>query len=243
MKQQVRKKAVGYTRVSTTEQAEEGHSLEAQKDIIIEYCLRNKYEYIDCYKDPGISGKDMNRPGLQKMLSEIESGMVIICVSLSRLSRSVKDIQYIIEIIKEKGASIVFLDLNIDTSTAVGDLMLTIMSGLSQFERKQTSERVSHTMNNMSREGKLITKPRYGYKIIKNGKNSQIVEDPDEQGVIDKIRKLIQDDPKITVSSIVKILTKDDIKIRKAKKIYPDTITKIIKAYDLRAVPSHSVPQ
>lgn len=226
--------AVGYVRVSTSMQVEEGHSLEAQQQSIFDYCRYHKLEFSKFYRDEGLSGGNMDRPQLTLMLDELKPGNVVVVVSISRLSRSIKDTQQIIDTIKSKGASLSILDLNVDTNTATGELMVNMMATFAQFERKQTAERISTTMNNMSREGKLITKPRFGYKVIKDGKTSTVVEDPDEQLVIGTIRTILHNDPIATPSQIAKLLTAQGIKIRKSKTIRPDYIKKIIDSNNLR---------
>lgn len=227
--------AVGYVRVSTDLQVQDGHSIDSQKRSIFDYCLYKKFNFQRFYEDGGKSGKNTARPHLIEMLNQLQPGMIVIVTSISRLSRDIGDTRNIIDTIKNKGASLTILDLNVDTSTAMGDFMLNVMASVSQFERKQTSERVSTTLNNMSRDGTLITKPRYGFRLIKEGKESHIVEDPDEQRVISSIRDMIIADPKITTAAIVRRLEQQDVKIRKAKKIYHDTIRKIIDANNLRA--------
>lgn len=228
--------AVGYCRVSTDIQVQEGHSIEAQKNTIMDYCIKNKLQFNKFYVDEGKSGKDMQRPKLQKMLDRLVPGTVVISTAISRISRSVKDLQTIIDIIKNKASTLILLDINIDTGTAMGDLMMNITSSFSQFERKQTSERVSVVLNNMSHEGKLITKPRFGYKLIKDGDRSSLVENDEEQQVLNKIRHLIKADPKITTANIIRSLESDGVKIRKSKKIYHSSIMKIIKDNHLRPV-------
>lgn len=232
--------AVGYSRVSTDKQVKEGHSIETQEQTIMEYCVRNKIRFSRFYTEEAKSGKNMERPKLQLMLAELQPGMVVIATAVSRISRSVKDLQTIIETIKSKGATLTLLDVNIETGTANGDLLFNITAAFSQFERQQTSERISTVLDHMSREGKLITKPRYGYKIIKEGKETKIVENDEEQQVIHKIREIIRLDPMITVSAIVRRLEIEGVKIRKAKKIYHTAITKIIEANELRKVPNDS---
>lgn len=232
----INKIAVGYVRVSTTMQAEEGHSLEAQQQSIFDYCRYQKLEFSRFYRDEAISGGHMDRPQLTKMLEELQPGNVVIVVSISRLSRSIKDTQEIIGIIRSKGASLCILDLNVDTSTATGELMLNMMASFAQFERKQTAERISTTMSNMAREGKLVTKPSFGYKVIKDGKVSQVVEDPDEQAVINTIRTILHSDPVATPTQIAKLLSTQGIRIRKSKTIRGDFIKKIIDTNNLRPV-------
>jgi len=229
------KKAVGYVRVSTDMQVKDGHSLEAQKQNILDYCRYQKLDFERFYVDEGLSGKDMNRDNLQKMLDELVPNTVVIVTSISRISRSVKDTQIIVDTIKRKGSSLTILDLNVDTSTAMGDLMMNIMASISQFERVQTSERISATMQHMSRNGTLIKKPRFGYRIIKDENNkSSVVVDDDEQAIITIIANIISNDPSITNTEIARKLTAQGIKMRKSKQIYPNIIKKIIIDNNLR---------
>lgn len=227
--------AVGYVRVSTDLQVKDGHSIDAQKQSIFDYCRYQKLDFDRFYVDAGLSGKDMERPDLQQMLSDLKPGTVVVATAVSRISRSVKDLQTIIEIIKDKKCSLTLLDLNVDTSTPLGDFMLNVMAAISQFERKQTAERISQTMQHMSRNGTLITKPKYGYKIIKDddGK-SVVIECPEEQAVIDLIRNIVKDDPSLTVSAIARTLQARGIKMRKSKQVYPNVINKIIIDNNLR---------
>lgn len=236
MTEQIRQRAVGYVRVSTTQQVVEGHSIQQQQDQIMRYCTYKNLDLVKIYdRDAGKSGGEMEkRFDLHLMLSELEKDMVVIVVSISRLSRSIKDTQDIIEKIKNAGASLVILDLDVDTSKATGQLMLNVMSALSQFERHQTAERISNTLQNMSRNGKLQTKPRFGYSIIKNGKISELVENKEEQEVINKIRNIITEDPLITVAQITRMLQSQGVKIRKSKQPYPASVKKIIAENNLR---------
>lgn len=227
--------AVGYCRVSTSIQAEEGHSIETQKKNIKDYCTRKNLIFDRFYIDRGRSGKDMNRPYLQQMLDELQRGTVIIVVSGSRLTRNAEDDINIRKIISTKGCSIVTLDQEyVENTTPDGKFRIGLNALMSQFEREQTSQRVSNVLNNLSREGKLITKPPFGYKVVKEGKVSQLVEDPDEQTVINIIRDILQKDPVATPSSIAKTLNIQGIKMRKTKVVRPDYLKKIILVNNLR---------
>ena len=86
------KKAIGYIRVSTEQQADEGISLPAQRAKITAWCALNDYELITIYEDAGISGKTViKRPQLQAALSEMKKGMALVVYSLSILARSTKN--------------------------------------------------------------------------------------------------------------------------------------------------------
>ena len=89
----IEKKAVGYVRVSTTEQAREGVSLDAQRARIAAWCAANGYELMALHADEGVSGKRAtNRPALQAALdAACASKGALVVYSLSRLARSTKD--------------------------------------------------------------------------------------------------------------------------------------------------------
>ena len=86
------KTAIGYIRVSTEQQADEGISLEAQKAKIAAWCEINDYQLAQVYVDAGISGKSMDkRTGLQDALAATKKDNALVVYSLSRLARSTKD--------------------------------------------------------------------------------------------------------------------------------------------------------
>ena len=80
---------LAYCRVSTEEQAEEGFSIEGQTDKLRAYANLHDLGEITVIADPGISGKNMSRPGLQQLLAAVEAGHAahVIVWKLDRLSR------------------------------------------------------------------------------------------------------------------------------------------------------------
>ncbi|HNQ21296.1 MAG TPA: recombinase family protein, partial [Bacteroidales bacterium] len=208
-----KKLAFGYCRFSTTMQ-KDGDSIEIQKAEIEKYCAYKNYKLVDHYVDEAKSGKDIRRPSLQKMLEDLQPGMVIITKKLDRFSRSMSDTLKLIEQIKEKKCSIMFLDVDVDTSTPNGDFLLNITASYAQHERLTISNRVSDSMDYKSRNGTLQTKPRFGYKVIKNGKTTELVECEEEQQIIGLIKEMIEKDEQITVARITRNLNNNpDIKI------------------------------
>jgi len=98
--------AIGYCRVSTQQQAEEGVSLEAQKAKIAAWCLANDATLGQVFVDAGISGKRAdNRPELQSALNAVTASKgVLVVYNLSRLARSTKDTLLISERLDKAGA-------------------------------------------------------------------------------------------------------------------------------------------
>ena len=85
-------KAIGYVRVSTTEQAQEGISLEAQQGRIKAWAEANEFELVAIYQDAGLSGgRSDNRPALQQAIKAVTKDTALVVYSLSRLARSTRD--------------------------------------------------------------------------------------------------------------------------------------------------------
>jgi site-specific DNA recombinase len=230
------KRAVGYIRVSTQMQVEDGQSLEAQKNMILKFCIDNKMDFVKIYDDKGLSAKDYaKRPGLLLLLEELEPETVIITYSLSRISRTMKHIYELLDKIKEKDCELYLIDQpNLDFNNANSKFMFNVMASMTEYERMMTGSRVSATMQSMSREGRLKTKPKYGWRVEEVDGKKTHVEDEAEQKVIKKIGELIENDPRITIKAIIDVLERDGVKMRKAKKIYNSVISRIILDNKLR---------
>lgn len=114
---------IAYIRVSTEEQNT------ARQDA--------KFQDYDKVFTEKASGKNTDRPELQKMLEYVREGDSVTVDSYSRLARSTKDLLDIVDKLREKGVAFISLKENVDTSTPQGELMMTFFAGLAQFERQQ----------------------------------------------------------------------------------------------------------
>src|ERR1035437_8337457 len=135
-------KAIGYVRVSTDKQAEHGVSLEAQVEKIMAMATVHDVELLDVIVDAGESAKDLDRPGMVRILEMVQSravGMVIVA-KLDRLTRSVKDLAVLLEQFQRRGVSLVSVAESLDTGSASGRLVLNIMVSVSQWEREAIGE-------------------------------------------------------------------------------------------------------
>ena len=135
---------IGYVRVSTVDQ-NEARQVEALKKYGIEKWYSEK-----------VSGKDLNRPKLQEMLDFVREGDTIFIHDFSRISRSVKDLLSLIDLIEAKKVHLVSVKENLDTSTPAGRLMLTMIGAINEFERANLLERQA--------EGIAIAKAKGKYK-------------------------------------------------------------------------------
>jgi len=183
-------KAVGYARVSTTQQADEGVSLEAQQARISAYCVAQGLELVHVFTDAGLSGKRAdNRPALQQALDAVcETGGILVIYSLSRLSRSVADTLQIAEQLRDAGAELASLSERIDTSSAGGRMIFTMLSAFSAFERELTAERTSAALQFKKLQGERTGTVPYGFSLAADG--VQLVPVPEQQQAIQLIQQL-----------------------------------------------------
>lgn len=182
-------KAIGYARVSTLEQAHEGISLEAQERRIRAWCEAQGITLEGIYVDAGISGgRADNRPELQRALAACKRGELLVFYSLSRLSRSTRDVLAILDQLRRQGAEIVSLSEKLDTSTASGKLTLHMMAIIGEFERDIISERTRMAMLHLQRQGRYTGGCRpTGWAV---GAGGQLQALPDEQCLVARALEL-----------------------------------------------------
>ena len=182
---------IAYVRVSTAEQNED-RQIKALETHSIDEWFTEK-----------VSAKDVNRPKLQEMIRFVRKGDTVYVQDFSRLARSTSDLLNIVKEIEEKGANIISLKENFDTSTPTGKLMMTMMAAIAEFERENILER--------QREGIAIAKAAGKYK----GRNK--ISIPDFQDYYDLYMRR-----RISKSAIAKKL-----------KISRPTVDRLIKEYDI----------
>jgi site-specific DNA recombinase len=182
--------AVGYIRVSTADQADNGVSLEAQRARIEAWAVANGYELTAVHVDAGLSGKRAdNRPALQDALTEVTACRgILVCYSLSRLSRSVSDTLQISERLQAAGADLCSLTEKLDTSSAGGRMLFTMLSAFAQFERDLTSERTTAALQHKRQQGERVGEIPFGYALADDG--VQLVPVAHQQRAIALIREL-----------------------------------------------------
>jgi DNA invertase Pin-like site-specific DNA recombinase len=130
----------GYARVSSI-----GQSLETQLEQLAS-CDRIYQEKV--------SGATMERPELEMLIKQMRAGDVLVVTKLDRLARSTKDLLEIVEDLKQRKAALKILNMNLDTSTPTGTLMLTMLGAIAQFERELMLERQSEGIAKAKQDGK-----------------------------------------------------------------------------------------
>ncbi len=148
-----------YTRVSTDDQARgEYNSLESQRDICEHAIAVHAHEgwkttlYLD---DPGYSGKNLERPGMQALIQEVKAGQVdvVVAYKLDRITRYLPDFYEFWKVLNQHKVNFVSATQSFDTGTPMGMLMLNMLLSFGQFEREMIAERVSHKIAERAKKG------------------------------------------------------------------------------------------
>jgi DNA invertase Pin-like site-specific DNA recombinase len=222
------KRAIGYVRVSTAEQARDGVSLDAQRARITAWCAASGYELVALRADEGLSGKSAaNRPALRAALGDACAGKAALVVySLSRLARSTKDALAISERLAKAGADLVSLSEAIDTTSAAGKMVFRMLSVLAEFERDVIAERTRVAMQHKKAKGERVSREAaYGYRL--DG-NDRVIPDAAEQRTVSLIAELYTGGR--SLRQIAAALDAADIRPRRGDRWHPQTVARIAAA-------------
>jgi len=163
-----------YTRKSTEDGLEQAfNSLDAQREACAAYVLSQRHEgwslLPDLYDDGGFSGGSMERPGLKRLLADVEAGRVdtIVVYKVDRLTRSLADFARIVDVLDAAGASFVSITQSFNTTTSMGRLTLNVLLSFAQFEREVTGERIRDKIAASKRKGLWMGGPvPLGYVVM-----------------------------------------------------------------------------
>lgn len=150
-------RAALYTRVSTDEQAREGVSLAAQREALVAFCRSQGWDVADVYTDDGFSGKNLDRPAMQRLLRDVAAKAVdvVLVYRLDRLSRRQRDVLHLIEDVFDlAGVGFRSATESFDTTTPAGKAMLGMLSVFAQLERETIVERTRMGKAQAAKEGR-----------------------------------------------------------------------------------------
>ncbi len=176
-------RVVLYARVSTDKQADQGHSIEAQIEALGAYAKALSYEVVAIETDAA-SASSLERPGLQRALARIDAGEAdgLLVVKLDRLTRSVRDLLALVE----QGYALVSVSESLDTRSAMGRMLLKILTTVSEWEREVIGERTSTVMQHMKSRGEYTGGwPPFGFSV---GDNGELIQNAVEQAALGSIR-------------------------------------------------------
>lgn len=161
---------ITYTRVSSAEQADSGAGLAAQRAAIAAALAQRGWSEVAAFEDAGVSAgvPPLERPALSRALDMLAASQrspvgsrpgALVVAKLDRLARSVRDLVDIMELAKRQRWALVCLDVGVDTSTPVGELIMHILGGVAQFERTLIGQRTSEALQARKRAGVHVGRP------------------------------------------------------------------------------------
>ena len=174
-----------YGRVSTEEQAIRGFSIDAQVAALKEHCEKNSMKIVDIYLDEGISGAKppLKRPALKRLLEDVEAGKIdmILFTKLDRWFRSVKEYFKVQDVLDNNKVEWKAIQEDYDTTTANGQMAITIFLAVAQNERDRTAERIKVVLDHKRKNKEAC----FGGQAVPFGYTKQA----DENG----IKRLVKD--------------------------------------------------
>src|SRR5438128_2854365 len=136
-------------------------------------------ELLDLIVDGGESAKNLVRPGMERLLTLVNERKVdtVIIAKLDRLTRSVKDLCGLLELFEKRDVALISVAESLDTGSAAGRLILTIMGAVSQWEREAIGERTRDAMQHKKSNGQRVGNIAYGFRLCPDGEHLE----PDPQ--------------------------------------------------------------
>ena len=183
-------KAIGYIRVSTSGQAEEGLSLENQQARIQSFCCAKEWTLDRIITDAGCSAKDLDRPGMQEVITLAHGNAfdVLVICKLDRMTRNIRDLGYLTQdVFEATGVAFSSIADNFDTTTANGKLVLNILGSVAQWERDIIAERTKEVLAHKKSKGEWAGRIPYGFLI---GDNGHLEENPEEIRTIQSAKRM-----------------------------------------------------
>lgn len=201
------KRALGYVRVSTEEQAKGGVSLDMQRAKIQAYAALEDMELVEILADEGISGCSIkSRLGVQRLLQMVKAREVqaVIIYALDRLARNTTEALEMSRLMDQRSIGLHSMTEKLDTGSAHGRFFFTLLASLAEMERGIISERISAAMERKREKGEALNNnPAYGYRIV----DFRVVPDLEEQQVLRRIRSLRTEGH--TIHGIIDVLSRE----------------------------------
>ncbi|WP_243338574.1 recombinase family protein [Anaeromyxobacter soli] len=228
-------RAVGYIRVSTDGQAEEGVSLEAQRAKLQAFAVASDLGLVAIREDAGVSAKTLARPGLQAALADLREGRAdaLLVTKLDRLTRSVRDLGSLVEAYFAARFSLLSIADSVDTRTAGGRLVLHVLASVSQWEREAIGERTRDALAHLKAKGVRIGGEALGWRrTTETDAEGRRVWTPDlqEQATAQRIRELR--DAGRSLRHICVVLVAEGRPTKRGGRWQPQTVAQVLARHN-----------
>lgn len=181
----------GYTRVSTLNQAKEGVSLDIQERQLAGWAMMQGLTIDEIVAEPAISGSIplSERPASRELLKRLQKGDTVVAIKLDRMFRSALDALQTVERFKEKGVSLVLLDLGGDViGNGMAKMFLTITAAFAEAERDRIRERIQTSKRDAKARGRYLGGwLPFGFERTPQGDLKPI---PAEQAILTRVASL-----------------------------------------------------
>lgn len=208
-------------------------SIEQQIDACKKYLHEN--ESFTVYKDLGYSGKNTQRPDYEKMIDNIKHGLInkVVVYRLDRITRSVLDFYDMKKIFDDNKVSFISISEQFDTSSVMGNAMLTILVAFAQMERENIISRVRDNYKQRAEQGFYTSGPApYGFKLIEtalNGKKTSMLSPVEtEIDIVKKLFEMYAYDEMTSLNKLSLWLNDQEIWTRKGKPWVSSTVANML---------------
>ena len=187
----------GYSRVSTTEQADNGSSLATQRQQIAGYAMMKGWTVNEHFVEEGVSGSVplVDRPQGKRLLSMVGKGDVVVTAKLDRAFRSAADALAVLEELKALGVGLHMIDLGGDVcGNGISKMVFTILAAVAEGERDRIRERIRDGKRHLTAGGVYNGGRRpFGVDVVMDGEVPRMVPNPAEMLVIERMQAMRKD--------------------------------------------------
>lgn len=161
-------RAVLYARVSTDKQAATGHGLHAQKVRLHEFADKRGLDVVEFIADEGVSGKDLERDGMKRVLELAANGALdaVVVTKADRVSRNVRDLLNLSAALEAYGVGLVTCDEQFDATTPIGKALSAMRAVFAQLESDMARARTREGMAAAKAKGVRLGRPPVGWRIM-----------------------------------------------------------------------------
>lgn len=219
-------RAILYSRVSTSEQVENGYSLQQQTDRLRAHCEERGIEVAGVTEDAGVSGAVLERPGLMEALEAVADGRAdtILAQDVDRVSREPWHFGYLQAKLAEYGGTLRTLDDEGDGSPE-GEFFWDIRRSMAKMEKGITRRRTQRGREQRAREGKVVGAASAPLGFAFNDGRDTLIVDPETMPLVRRIFRLVAEEG-YGLATVAKTFEREGIPTPKGKKLWARPIIK-----------------
>ena len=217
---------LAYLRCSIEEQRKSGLGIGSQEEKIRAFCLATDRKLTSVVKDEAYSGKDLKRPGIQRVLDAVRNRSIktVIVYKLDRLTRNLGDLCSMMAEFEKHGVDLVSVSEAFDSSLAVGKLMAHLLGSFAEWERSMISTRTSDAIKYAQSQGRRFGRVGYGY--VREGDKLKPV--PGQQRALREMKELRT--AGVSFNRIAEAMNRQGVKPNRGKEWYASSIKAVLES-------------